>query len=67
MPTHKDLDERAERTNAAAAQLIAAERLARAEKTERLRAQRLGDARVGRRGPGQSEPRAGREARDDGS
>ena len=41
MRNHKHLEQRAERTNAAAAAAIEAERLAREKKTERLRALRL--------------------------
>jgi len=44
VPTHKDLDERANRTNDAATALIEAERMARLEKTQRLRALRLAEA-----------------------
>jgi hypothetical protein len=44
VPTHKDLDERAQRTDAAAAALIQAERVARLEKTHRLRAMWLARA-----------------------
>lgn len=41
MPTYKHIKEKAERTDAAAADLIAAERRAREEKTARLRRLRL--------------------------
>lgn len=41
MPSYKELMEKAERRDAAAAHLNEAERVARAEKTERLRRLRL--------------------------
>jgi len=46
MPTYESIREKAERTNAAAAELIEAERMAREEKTRRLRALRLAEQTV---------------------
>jgi hypothetical protein len=59
MPDHKTVRDKAERTNAAAAELIEAERLAREQKTVRLRALRLARGTVEKSRPktGRTNPR----------